>query len=363
MNYENPQLRLPDGAAVEGQLAWRSPSNIAIIKYWGKYGVQLPRNPSISFTLEAAYSDFELRYVSKKEPSAAVSLSFDFEEKDKIEAFRVKMVKFLETQLAVFPFLTQLDLHISSKNSFPHSAGIASSASSMSALALCLCSLEAALFGTLEEGAPAFLAKASYLARLASGSACRSLYPTMAVWGETPLVAEASNLYAIGVENAIHPVFKTYHDAILIASRAEKSVSSRMGHGLMENNAYAAPRYEQANVRMAAVLNALKTGDVHQFGQIAEDEAMTLHALMMTSSPWFTLLKPNTLQMIEILRGWREKTNLPAYFTLDAGPNLHLLYPAEIEAEVRTLITESLQPLCADGQVIFDKVGLGPQRL
>jgi diphosphomevalonate decarboxylase len=90
---------------------------------------------------------------------------------------------------------------------------------------------------------------------------------------------------------------------------------------------------------------------------------MSLHALMMTSSPSFTLLKPNTLRMIEILRTWREATKLPAYFTLDAGPNLHLLYPDAIKLEVNELIINELKPLCEDGMVIFDNVGQGATRI
>jgi hypothetical protein len=71
------------------------------------------------------------------------------------------------------------------RNSFPHSAGIASSASAMSALALCLCSIEKQFFGTLHRQKVSSYQKASYIARLGSGSACRSVYPKLAVWGET----------------------------------------------------------------------------------------------------------------------------------------------------------------------------------
>jgi diphosphomevalonate decarboxylase len=347
---------------MNNKITWRSPSNIAIIKYWGKHGVQLPRNPSISFTLNNAYTEMTLQYSVKEKLDDKISLEFDFEERDKIEKFRQKMVFFLETQLNDFPFLTQLDLKIASSNSFPHSAGIASSASSMSALALCLCSLENEFLGKNTEG-PTFFKKASNLARLASGSACRSVYPTMAVWGECADVKGSSDMYAVGFESEIHNIFKSYHDDILIAATGEKSVSSRMGHGLMNDNPYAAARYQQANERMSRVISALKAGDVDTFGQIAEDEAMTLHALMMTTSPWFTLLKPNTLKMIEILRGWRETTKVPAYFSLDAGPNLHLLYPDAFEKEVKELINNELKQYCENERVIFDTVGQGAIRL
>ena len=185
-----------------------------------------------------------------------------------------------------------------------------------------------------------------------------SYFPTLhhVIWGKCKDVEGSSDEYAVPFENEIHEVFKTFHDDILIASRGEKSVSSRMGHGLMDNNPYAEPRYAQARSRMSAVIAALKTGDVETFGQICEDEAMTLHALMMTNSPWFTLLKPNTLKMIEILRGYREATKTPVFFSLDAGPNLHVLYPHAVENDVKMLITNELKQYCENGQVIFDRV-------
>ena len=276
MTFTNPSLVLQKNNDQKGQITWRSPSNIAIIKYWGKHGIQLPRNPSISFTLNNAFTEMTLEYQVKEQFDHKISLAFEFEERDKIEKFRQKIVAFLETQLPIFPFLTELDLKITSSNSFPHSAGIASSASSMSALALCLCSLENDYLGyntdstsrDSREGAD-FLQKASYLARLASGSACRSVYPTMAVWGECKDVKGSSDAYAVGFEEEIHSVFKSYQDDILIAATGEKSVSSRMGHGLMNDNPYASARYQQANERMSRLIAALKVGDVETFGQIA----------------------------------------------------------------------------------------------
>jgi diphosphomevalonate decarboxylase len=369
MKIKNPTLLLAENEERTGKITWRSPSNIAIVKYWGKFGTQLPCNPNISFTLNNAYTETVLTYKTKAKKDNTISLDFLFEGK-KNEAFKAKQVKFLSTLLEIFPFLTQLHLKIESRNSFPHSAGIASSASSMSALALCLCSLENQLFqqNTVSqdihgERERKFLKKASHIARLGSGSACRSVYPIMAQWGKTKSVYGSSDNYAIPFETEIHDIFKTYHDDILIVSKGEKAVSSRMGHGLMENNPYAKPRYEQANSRMDSLLKALNAGDVESFGQIAEDEALTLHALMMTSSPSFTLLKPNTLKMIEILRGYRETTKVPVFFSLDAGPNLHLLYPHTFETQVKALIDNELKKYCENKQVIFDTVGQGAVKM
>jgi diphosphomevalonate decarboxylase len=361
--FNNPHLILDSSAAPEpGSITWRSPSNIAIIKYWGKYGIQLPKNPSLSLTLASSCTDTNLEYSFKDDiPDGQIDLAFYFHQEEN-EAFRKKVLEFLKSLLPVFPFLSQLNLTVRTGNSFPHSAGIASSASAMSALALCLCSLEDKLFGTLRDQ-EVFDQKASWLARLGSGSACRSIFPHAAVWGETTHVKGSSNEYAVPVGDQIHEVFRNYHDDILIVSRAEKAVSSRAGHALMDGNPYAEPRYAQARVRLEALLHAMKTGDLETFGKIAEDEAMTLHALMMCSNPSYTLIRPDTLAIIEKIRQYRADTGHPVYFTLDAGPNVHLLYPGEIVHEVRAFIDEHLLEHCEDNYVQQDWVGEGPEEL
>ncbi len=360
-DYKNPRLIIDTSTLEPGKVSWRSPSNLALIKYWGKYGRQLPQNPSISFTLDSAYTETTFEYRPKKGADEGIALEFFFGDEPR-EDFRLKVLKFLESIIDIFPFLRQLEITIRSFNSFPHSAGIASSASSMSALALCLCSLEDRFFGTLQDS-QAYRQKASFVARLGSGSACRSIYATMAAWGETVDVEGSSNLYAVPYQNELHPVFKTFHDDILIVSKSEKSVSSRAGHGLMEGNPYAEPRYQQARQRMHRLLEALRQGDLEVFGRITENEAMTLHALMMCSNPSYVLMEPNSLALIEMIRQYRKDTGQALYFSLDAGPNLHLLYPDEIHTKVQTFIKDQLSPLCENNAWIMDRVGEGPLEL
>lgn len=345
-----------------GSVLWRSPSNIALIKYWGKHGIQLPRNPSLSFTLASSCTDTQLSYELREDPSDnQIDLEFLFHEEEN-EAFRQKIVEYLTSLLPDMPFLKQLKLTIRSGNSFPHSAGIASSASAMSALALCLCTLEDRFFGTLQD-AEAFDQKASMLARLGSGSACRSIFPHAAVWGATQQVPGSSDEYAVPVGNQIHDMFKDFHDDILIVSSEEKSVSSRAGHALMEGNPYAEPRYAQARTRLAQLLDAMRTGDLPAFGKIVEDEALTLHALMMCSNPSYTLMRPESLAIIEKVRQYRADTGHQVYFTLDAGPNVHLLYPGELVVDVRKFIEDHLEEHCEGGHVQQDWVGEGPEEL
>ncbi len=341
---------------MQQSITHRSPSNIALIKYWGKFGRQYPRNASLSFTLSKAFTETSINYSTRnvKADAQGISLDFLFEGQPN-ELFAGKIRSFLASITDVFPFLNQLHLQIESTNSFPHSSGIASSASSMSALALCLCSIERQLLGTLSDEAE-FLQKASYVARLGSGSASRSVYPMAAVWGETKLIPEASNDYAIPFADRLHADFQGFSDAILIVSRAEKAVSSRAGHALMEGNPFANIRYQQAEQNLEKLLHSLKIGDLSAFVKIVEAEALSLHALMMTSTPSFILMQPNTLAIIQRLQQFRADTKLPICFTLDAGPNVHLLYPKMAETATLDFIKSELQPLCEDGYYILDKV-------
>lgn len=335
---------------LHGGVKWQSPSNIALVKYWGKSpkGPQIPQNPSISLTLSQCRTETSVFY----EESDRFGLHFRFDGKENPE-FQTKLVDFLKTQMVRFPFLNRMDLQIDSHNSFPHSSGIASSASSMSALVLCLLDIEN---NNMD------LQEASRLSRLASGSACRSVFPKAALWGATEAFKGSSDEYAVSLEDQIDPIFKTYHDSILIVSDAKKAVSSRAGHALMDTNPYAATRYAVANRNIADLLAALKSGDLEAFMKITESEAMQLHALMMCSEPSFILMKPNTLRIINTLHEFRKETDIPVCFTLDAGPNVHVLYPDQHAEMVERFIMDELEKYCVGGQWIPDQVGQGASK-
>ena len=341
----------------DGKVGWRCPSNIAIVKYWGKHGRQLPKNASLSFTLTNAHTDTYISYSESDE--GRLTLSFLFEEKPN-KAFEEKIKKFLESVIEYFPILNTLHLDIRSSNSFPHSSGIASSASAMAAIAMCICEIDQIISGN--KSSEIDLKKVSYLARLGSGSASRSVVPLLGAWGQHDKIYGSSDLFAVNIDE-VHDVFKSFHDDILIVSAAEKSVSSSAGHALMNGNAYSEARYQQANDRITQLIEILKAGDVNAFGKLAEDEAMTLHALMMCSDPSYVLLEPGTLDMIREIRTFRQRTGTPIYFTLDAGPNIHLLYPDHVSAEAEKFVNQTLLPFTANGRVIKDKVGNGPQKL
>ena len=198
--------------------------------------------------------------------------------------------------------------------------------------------------------------KASFLARLGSGSACRSLYEGLVVWGRTKEVEDSSDLYAVQYPNdEIHEVFKSFNDWVLLIHEGEKSVSSTVGHGLMNTNPYAERRFQEAHENFAALKMILKNGDMPNFIKLVEHEALTLHAMMMMSDPAFILMKTGTLAVINKIWDFRRETGLPLFFTLDAGANVHLLFPADKdEDQIKEFIVKELLQFTQNNGVVKD---------
>ncbi|MDV3540356.1 diphosphomevalonate decarboxylase [Elizabethkingia anophelis] len=327
------------------------PSNIALIKYWGKYENQIPANPSISYTLNHCRTNTTMEFSEGENFSVQTFLAGNKELK-----FAEKIEKYFKNIEQYLPWILKGKYVIRTENTFPHSSGIASSASGFGAIAKCLMQLDAIFSGnTSEEEA---LKKASFLARLGSGSACRSLYNGLVVWGNTKEVEGSSDLYAVQYPNdEIHPVFKKFNDWVLLIHEGEKSVSSTVGHGLMKTNPYAERRFQEAHENFAKLKNILKTGDLEGFIKLTEHEALTLHAMMMMSDPAFILMKTGTLEVINKIWDFRRITGLPLFFTLDAGANVHLLFPNDIESDkIKIFIQQELLPFTQKGGVVKDEM-------
>jgi len=347
----------------KGSFKWSAPSNIALVKYWGKKENQIPANPSISFTLNNCKTITSLSF-SKKENAENFSFDLLFEGKPK-DDFKPKIQKFFERISIYLPFLKDYHFTIDTENTFPHSSGIASSASGMSALAMNLMSLEKELsrnFGT-EMTDEYFFQKASFLARLGSGSACRSVKGSVVVWGNHSEIDGSSDLFGVEFPNQIHENFKNYQDTILLVDKGEKQVSSTVGHDLMHNHPYAERRFEQAHENLSKMKTVLESGNLDEFIKIVESEALTLHAMMMTSMPYFILMKPNTLEIINKIWKFRNETQIPVCFTLDAGANVHVLYPENVREKVLEFIKGELVGYCQNSQYICDEIGFGATKL
>ena len=341
---------------LNGSFTWKTPSNIALVKYWGKKEPQIPENTSISFTLNNCFTKTTLEYSKLDRTSSECNFTVYFEGKQK-ETFKPKIALFFDRIAEYVPFLKDYFFVIRSENSFPHSSGIASSASSMGSLALCLMSMERKLNPFMSE--EFFLKKASFLARLGSGSASRSIEGELIVWGKHKGIHGSSDLFGLKFPYQIHENFKNFQDAILLVDRGEKEVSSTVGHQLMLNHPFAQQRFKQANENISKISKAIEAGDLDEFIQIVESEALSLHAMMMTSNPSFILMKPNTLEIIHKIWEFRSRTKSSICFTLDAGANVHILYPKSEKEKVQTFITEELLQYCQDNHYILDHAGQG----
>jgi diphosphomevalonate decarboxylase len=340
------------------------PSNIALIKYWGKYENQIPANPSISYTLNHCRTNTTMEFFADEEFSVQTFLAGNEEKK-----FAEKIEKYFKSIEQYLPWILKGKYIIKTENTFPHSSGIASSASGFGAIAKCLMSLDlkfeirdVKLENEMDTSETSNFKlqisnqKASFLARLGSGSACRSLYEGLVVWGKTEEVAGSSDLFAVPYNNdEIHPIFKNFNDWVLLIHEGQKSVSSTVGHGLMNTNPYAERRFQEAHENFTKLKTILATGDMEGFIKLVEHEALTLHAMMMMSDPAFILMKTGTLEVINKIWDFRRITGLSLFFTLDAGANVHLLFPNDIDNDrITDFIKTELIPLTQKGGVVKD---------
>jgi diphosphomevalonate decarboxylase len=127
----------------------------------------------------------------------------------------------------------------------------------------------------------------------------------------------------------------------------------------MHDHPFAERRFAQAHENLDKLITVFETGNLPEFIEIIESEALTLHAMMMTSMPYFILMKPNTLEIINAIWHFRNETKIPVCFTLDAGANVHVLYPNSDKDNVLQFIKDELVGYCQNGHYLCDQVGNG----
>jgi len=343
------------------KFSWSSPSNIALVKYWGKNKDQTPKNSSISFTLSNCNTKTSVVFSKIEKKLDAVHFTISYDGKMQND-FRPKIEKYFASIIQYCPYLLHFNLEINTKNTFPHSSGIASSASGMSALSLCIMSLEKEI--TKDDlSANFFFLKASFLSRIGSGSACRSVYGGFNIWGKHEDFEQSSDLFSVQLNQSISTEFENFQDTILLVDENKKDVSSSAGHSLMDNHPFSMDRYMIANKNTSALKIILEKGDLFAFCELVEKEAMMLHSLMMTSSPSYVLMKPETLEIIDKIKSFRNRNKVPVCFTLDAGANVHVLYPEKDSKSVLDFINSKLSKYCFQGKFIKDHLGKGPEKI
>ncbi len=292
----------------------RAGANIAFIKYWGNMdeALRLPLTNSLSMTLDVAMTITTVEFDPGLERDILV---LNGQEVEGAALERVSAHLDHLRRLADVPWQAR----VISRNTFPTGAGIASSASAFAAL-----TVAAAAALNLELSA----AELSALARLGSGSAARSIFG-----GYVELIAGGRHEDAHAVQIA-PPEHWPLADVVAVVSREHKVVGSTGGHALAHTSPLNAGRLAHVHTALARARSAILARDIETLGEVMELDALTMHAVMMTSRPSLLYWLPGTLAVMHAVRGWRRE-GIPAYFTIDAGPNVHVITPPEYASEVR----------------------------
>ena len=287
--------------------------NIAFIKYWGNrdHVLRLPSNGSISVNLGGLYARTQVTFEAGL---AADALTL---------GGRVQAGAALQ-RVAVFldqvRRMAGLDWHarVVSENNFPTGTGIASSAAAFAALSLAA-SRAAGL--ALDERA------LSRLARTGSGSACRSVPAGFVEWQAGQSDADS---YAFSLAPVDHWALV---DCVAVVSREHKPTGSSQGHALADSSRLQAARVADAPRRLDLCRRAILERDFDALAQVVELDSNLMHAVMMTSRPPLLYWQPATMAILQAVPEWR-KRGLPACYTIDAGPNVHVLTTADHAREV-----------------------------
>ncbi len=280
-----------------------APSNIAFIKYWGKIdeNLRIPTNGSISMNLSNLLT------------TTTVEFSKDFE-KDSviIDGNTIKNeTSRVITHLDRIRKMAQINMKatVLSKNNFPSSTGLSSSASGFAALTVAA-SIAAGL-NLKEKGL-------SILSRLASGSACRSIPSGFVEWlpGTTNDTSYAVSIFPPDWWNIV--------DIVAVISNNKKEFSTSDGQKLASSSPFFDLRLQNIGKKLREIKEFIKQKNFIQFGEMVEKEALEMHAVMLTSNPSLIYWQPETLRLMKLVQAWKEE-GLSVYFTINTGQDIHLI--------------------------------------
>ena len=293
--------------------------NIAFIKYWGNQNntLRIPSNSSLSMNLGGLHTTTTVRF-DPDLPSDTLTLNDRpvsgtplTRVTDLLE--RIRRMAEREDRAAV-----------TSANNFPTGSGIASSASAFAALAMA---------GSAAAGLKLDEQELSVLARTGSGSAARSIPEGFVEW-QTGTGHRSSFAFSIAP-----PDFWPLVDLIAVISRDHKAIGSTSGHALAEFSPLQDARVADAPRRLASCRRAILDRDFEQFAEVVEHDSNIMHAVMQTSSPALLYWLPPTVAVMHAVSSWR-KAGLPACYTIDAGPNVHVICLASEAGKIIRLLED-----------------------
>lgn len=292
-------------------------SNIAFIKYWGNFDARLrmPLNDSLSMNLDALTTETTVEFDDAMEHDEIVIGGEPADEKSdarvKEHLNRIRKEARMETKARVH-----------SRNNFPSATGLASSASAYAALTLA---------ATRAAGLELSERNLSILARHGSGSAARSIPPGFVEWlAATNVTSVSDQSYG---RQLMPPEAWDLRDVIAIVSRDPKKVGSSEGHAAVNTSPFLGERISRLPIRYHRVRRELLNKNLKGMGADIEAEALELHMLAMTSRPPIFYWSPATVRVMDAVRQWRNE-GLNVYYTLDAGPNVHVLVEAKDAEEI-----------------------------
>lgn len=299
-----------------------APSNIAFTKYWGKKDevLRLPENGSISMCLSNLLTTTTVEF-SPEYKEDQITINGGGVEAG--EADRV--IKHLDrVRKMAGPAVAGLKAKMVSNNNFPTGTGLSSSASGFAALSLA--AAKAAGLDLSEKDL-------SILARQGAGSACRSIPSGFVEWldGDT---SESS--YAVQI---FPPNHWAIADVVAVVSEGKKEVATSKGHALAQSSPFMKARLSHMKEKNELVKKLIKEKNFKEFGELAEAEALELHAIMLTQKPHLIYWTTGTLQIMKLVSHWRTE-GLEVYFTVNTGQDIHLLCEAENVEKVKDKLKE-----------------------
>lgn len=323
-----------------------APSNIAFLKYWGKKDAknQIPAGPSFSMTLEKCRSQTKAVVLNPSADEHVVELNGQM----LIRSSQLKLFKHLDRLKDLFPKQKNY-LGLSSQNLFPTGAGIASSASGYAALTVAgIAAFErvTSLEDLFSRGWS--LDRLADLARLGSGSACRSLHGGYIVWDTQP---DHQQL-----------IYQTHQhdqwdlaDTVVLVSKQEKQTPSSVAHQAAWGSPFFRPRLAGLHERMHQMVAAVENKDLSALGPLLETDANEMHAIIHTGVPSVGYITDQSIEVMIWVRSMRQQKMLNAYYTIDAGANIHLI----CELEQQRLLAQMLGERFPEYELILDRVGSG----
>lgn len=301
-----------------------SPANIAFIKYWGRsdHKLFIPANSNISMNLSSCFTVTTACLTNKKEDEVFVKFhNTGFrrlspqDHKSKALFAQIKRIrKFAKTNKKV---------KIYSQNNFPADAGIASSASSFSALTGVLL-LAYGLKNLFEDK----LEFSKQIRLCGSGSAVRSC---MDGFVEFKTGKDHDSSFAVQIADNNH---WDLIDIVVIVNDEKKKVSSSEGHELAETSSFFRQRIKDIPKRMADCKKAILDKDLKKLGEITEEDCLSMISVMLTSKPPILYWNEGSISLINSVYSWRENDKLPVYFSFDAGANAHLITEKKYQKKV-----------------------------